>query len=299
MKRMSRTLTAAALSGALALGGTAVATAQIPAPAVFTLDGVTYQKQADGSYKSTNELGSTSLTADQAQAAWERLQEQNASNEAPAAEVVEGPTTTIQLAPDADQPAPAPAPAPAGPSKVDTPIDNGTANSASASASASAPASEKPTEKPSESAETPASSAKVEPSSESAAPSSQNAEPGSSDVDAKKLAWLALPAALVIGGVTWYLAQDGKTYVKSQAAAQNAEPSAEEKAASEQMLEANKDEVIAQGGKIADSTAEKAEVESRGMSAETGSNTVARGVAALAIAAMIAGAFAARRKFFI
>mgnify|MGYP006996359187 FL=1 len=66
------------------------------------------------------------------------------------------------------------------------------------------------------------------------------------------------------------------------------------------MLEANKDEVIAQGGKVAESTAEKTQVESRGMSAETGSNTVARGVAALAIAAMIAaGAFAARRKFFI
>ena len=100
--------------------------------------------------------------------------------------------------------------------------------------------------------------------------------------------------------MTWYLAKDGKTYVKSQEEAQKDAPTAEEKTASEQMLEANKDEVIAQGGKVAESTAEKTQVESRGMSAETGSNTVARGVAALAIAAMIAaGAFAARRKFFI
>ncbi|WP_414630140.1 hypothetical protein [Corynebacterium aurimucosum] len=133
-----------------------------------------------------------------------------------------------------------------------------------------------------------------------AAPSPPADSAEDSDFDAKQLAWLALPAALVIGGVTWYLAKDGKTYVKSQEAAQNDAPSAEEKAASEQMLKENKDEVIAQGGQIAESTAEKSQVQSRGISAETGSNTVARGLAALAIAAMIAaGAFAARRKFFI
>ena len=99
--------------------------------------------------------------------------------------------------------------------------------------------------------------------------------------------------------MTWYLSQDGKTYVKSQEAAQQGTPTAEEKAASEQMLNANKDEVIAQGGQVADNTAAQAPAQSRGISAETGSNTVARGLAALAFAAMIAaGAFAARRKFF-
>ena len=172
MKRIHRTLTAAALAGSLALGGTAVASAQIPAPAVFELDGTTYQRQADGTYKSTNPLGSVSLTAEQAQAAWERLQEKEAPAEDPAA-----------------------------------PVDEDSQDNA---------------------------------------------------------------------------------------------PSAEEKAASEQMLKENKDEVIAQGGQVAESTAEKSQVQSRGISAETGSNTVARGLAALAIAAMIAaGAFAARRKFFI
>lgn len=89
MKRIHRTLTAAALAGSLALGGTAVASAQIPAPAEFELDGTTYQRQADGTYKSTNPLGSVSLTAEQAQAAWERLQEKEAPAEDPAAPVDE------------------------------------------------------------------------------------------------------------------------------------------------------------------------------------------------------------------
>ncbi|CAB0606898.1 hypothetical protein CIP107554_01524 [Corynebacterium diphtheriae] len=85
------------------------------------------------------------------------------------------------------------------------------------------------------------------------------------EFDKKKLAWLALPA--------------------------------EEKAASEQMLNANKDKVMAQGGKLADGA--KTTGTTRGMSAETGSNTVARGLAGLAVAVMVAAAaFAARRKFF-
>ncbi|CAB0754926.1 hypothetical protein FRC0129_01555 [Corynebacterium diphtheriae] len=116
------------------------------------------------------------------------------------------------------------------------------------------------------------------------------------EFDKKKLAWLALPAALIIGGITWYLSQDGKTYVKDEAR-KNQEPTAEEKAASEQLLNANKDKVMAQGGKLADGA--KTTGTTRGMSAETGSNTVARGLAGLAVAAMVAAAaFAARRKFF-
>lgn len=252
MKRMTRTLTAAALSGALALGGTAVASAQIPAPAEFELDGVTYQKQANGEYKSTNELGATTLTADQAQAAWERLQEQQAGKEtadAPASEETTetAPTTTSVLAPDVDMASTGESTAP---SSVDYPL---------------------------------------------------NGEP-TSEFDKKQLAWLALPAALVIGGVTWYLAKDGKTYVKSEEAAQKSELSAEEKAESEQLLKDNHDEVIAQGGKVAQGqaaadAAQEPQVANRGISAETGSNTVARSLAALAIAAMLAaGAVVARRK---
>lgn len=126
-------------------------------------------------------------------------------------------------------------------------------------------------------------------------PSETPSDPQKPGFDAKKLAWLALPAALIIGGITWYLSQDGKTYVKDEAR-KNQQPTAEEKAASEQMLNANKNEVIAQGGKLAEGAAPAA---ARGMSAETGSNSVARALAALAVAAMVAaGAFAARRKFF-
>ena len=254
MKRIHRTLTAAALAGSLALGGTAVASAQIPAPAEFELDGVTYQKQADGKYKSTNEHGATTLTEPEAQAAWERLQEQQAGEEtadAPASEETTetetAPTTTSVLASDVDMASTGESTAP---SSVDYPL---------------------------------------------------NGEP-TSEFDKKQLAWLALPAALVIGGVTWYLAKDGKTYVKSEEAAQKSELSAEEKAESEQLLKDNHDEVIAQGGKVAQGqgaadAAQEPQVANRGISAETGSNTVARGLAALAIAAMLAaGAVVARRK---
>lgn len=116
------------------------------------------------------------------------------------------------------------------------------------------------------------------------------------EFDKKQLAWLALPAALIIGGIVWHLANDGKTYVKDENSKEA--PSAEEKAASDKMLQENKDEVIAQGGKLAGQDADAANTD-RGMLAQTGSNTAARGLAALAVLAMVAaGAFAVRRKIF-
>lgn len=117
------------------------------------------------------------------------------------------------------------------------------------------------------------------------------------DFDKKKLAWLALPAALIIGGIIWHLANDGKTYVQDENSKDA--PSEEEKAASDKMLAENKDEVIAQGGQLADQGAADESANDRGMLAQTGSNTAARGLAALAVVAMIAaGAFAVRRKLF-
>lgn len=249
MKHINRTLTAAVLAGSLALGGTAVASAQIPAPAEFELDGVTYRQQSDGSYLSVNELGQTPLSKDQAQAAWENSPEyqellKETSNQGEDPAEGEEPSNNEEGSADGDNS-----------------NNNGSTDGDNSS--------------------------------------NNNSSEGESDFDKKQLAWLALPAALVIGGVTWYLAKDGKTYVKSQEAAQKDAPTAEEKAASEQMLQENKDEVIAQGGQIADSTAAQTPAQTRGISAETGSNTVARGLAALVFAAMIAaGAFAARRKFF-
>ena len=117
------------------------------------------------------------------------------------------------------------------------------------------------------------------------------------DFDKKKLAWLALPATLIIGGILWHLANDGKTYVQDENSKDA--PSEEEKAASDKMLAENKDEVIAQGGQLADQGAADESANDRGMLAQTGSNTAARGLAGLAVVAMIAaGAFAVRRKLF-
>lgn len=249
MKRINRTLTAAVLAGSLALGGTAVASAQIPTPATLEVDGLVYEKQHDGSYLHRNDLGDTKMTAEEAQFVWEQQQAQ------------QNPEENGQ---DQENQPPAEGGDPAGEGQEDpTNGDEGSTNGDNSS--------------------------------------NNNSSEGESDFDKKQLAWLALPAALVIGGVTWYLAKDGKTYVKSQEAAQKDAPTAEEKAASEQMLQENKDEVIAQGGQLADSTAAQtpaqAPAQSRGISAETGSNTVARALAALAFAAMIAaGAAVARRK---
>lgn len=123
--------------------------------------------------------------------------------------------------------------------------------------------------------------------------------PGSSDSDKKKLAWLALPAALIIGGIVWHLMKDGKTYTPDESR-KNQDPTAEEKAASDKMLGENKDEVIAQGGQLAEGAqGAGAAATDRGIAAETGSNAAARGLAALAVVAMVAaGAFAASRKLF-
>ena len=119
---------------------------------------------------------------------------------------------------------------------------------------------------------------------------------GSSNFDKKKLAWLALPAALIIGGIVYHLMKDGKTYTPDESR-KNEDPTAEEKAASDKMLAENKDEVIAQGGQLAEGA--DAAATDRGIAAETGSNAAARGLAALAVVAMVAaGAFAASRKLF-
>ncbi|AGE35901.1 hypothetical protein [Corynebacterium urealyticum] len=119
---------------------------------------------------------------------------------------------------------------------------------------------------------------------------------GSSDFDKKKLAWLALPAALIIGGIVYHLMKDGQTYTPDEGR-KNEDPTAEEKAASDKLLSENKDEVIAQGGQLAEGA--DAAATDRGIAAETGSNAAARGLAALAVVAMVAaGAFAASRKLF-
>lgn len=131
---------------------------------------------------------------------------------------------------------------------------------------------------------------------------------GSSELsNAAKAAIGAAIALPILGGIVHYfLNKDGKTWVKSQDRV-NAEPTPEEKAESEKIVAEHKDEINAQlaeqaQGNNAEGTtpaAGESADSARGMSAETGSNSVAQALAALAVAAMVAaGAFAARRKFF-
>ena len=128
---------------------------------------------------------------------------------------------------------------------------------------------------------------------------------GSSELsDAAKAGIGAAIALPILGGIVHYfLNKGGKTWVKSQDRV-NAEPTPEEKAESEKIVAEHEDEINAQlaeqgQGNNAEGTAPAAGESAdsaRGMSAETGSNSVAQ---ALAVAAMVAaGAFAARRKFF-
>lgn len=276
MKRFSQSLTAVAMASALALGGATVAQAQvpdepgagIPAPAVITVDGVEYQKQADGSYKSNPENGeSATLTAEQAQAAWEKQQE-NAGEDTEDTEG-EGNENT-----PGENPEGIPAPA----TKVDK--DGNTCY---------------------QHIQDPTVYVKDRNQVNEPITDEMRAEcvfdETKPDFDKKKLAWLALPATLIIGGILWHLANDGKTYVQDENSKDA--PSEEEKAASDKMLAENKDEVIAQGGQLADQGAADESANDRGMLAQTGSNTAARGLAALAVVAMIAaGAFAVRRKLF-
>ena len=305
MKRLPQTLTAAALTGALAFGGAAVAQAQeekiedkpvaempngdsnaegIPDPESVTLDGVEYFKDGE-TYKSRPESGDpVELTKDQALAARDKQAEEltadQTDEEAPADEQA----NDVQ-GNESNEGIPAPA------TKKDAEGNKWYQSMKDPAVYVNDPAlvNEEITDEMRD------AYAKAFPS--------EVQKPG---FDKKKLAWLALPAALIIGGITWYLSQDGKTYVKDEAR-KGQEPTAEEKAASEQMLNSNKDEVVAQGGKLAEGDAAQAGAPAagegtdsvRGMAAETGSNSVAQALAALAVAAMVAaGAFAARRKFF-
>ena len=308
MKRLPQTLTAAVLTGALAFGGAAVAQAQeekiedkpvaempngdsnaegIPDPESVTLDGVEYFKDGE-TYKSRPEFGDpVELTKEQALAARDKQAEELTADqpdeEAPADEQANNAENN-----EGNEGVPAPA------TKKDAEGNEWYQSLKDPAVYVNDPAkvNEEITDEMRD------AYAKAFPS--------EDPKPG---FDKKKLAWLALPAALVIGGITWYLSQDGKTYVKDEAR-KGQEPTAEEKAASEQMLNANKDEVVAQGGKLAEGDAAQAGAPAapaagegtdsvRGMAAETGSNSVAQALAALAVAAMVAaGAFAARRKFF-
>ena len=296
MKRLPQTLTAAALTGALAFGGAAVAQAQIPdpvedkpltemptptteeetdtedAPVVegegeierhdtaadpINVDGVDYFKQEDGSWLSKPENGNpVRLTAEQAEKFVKEQQDTSAIPGA-ATKTLEDGTVCYQHTQDKSVYV-------EDSNEVNTEITDETVGKCKdANAGATDPE-------------------------------------GSSELsDAAKAAIGAAIALPILGGIVHYfLNKDGKTWVKSQDRV-NAEPTPEEKAESEKIVAEHKDEINAQLAEQGQGNNAEGTDSVRGMAAETGSNSVAQALAALAVAAMVAaGAFAARRKFF-
>lgn len=113
---------------------------------------------------------------------------------------------------------------------------------------------------------------------------------GSSNSDWAKAALIALPAVLLIGGVAWYLNQDGRTYVLDVARTSSV-PTVEEREASEYMLSSNRAEVEAQIQAQGEAEIQGvAMTETRGVNAETGSNQFGKGLIALLLASILAAA---------
>ena len=127
---------------------------------------------------------------------------------------------------------------------------------------------------------------------------------------------IALPAVLAIGGLTYYLNADGKTYVTDLARI-NEPPTDAEVKDSNALLAENAAEVARQGlatskaagqapveaqqqAAPAQAQAEAPAAEQRGIAAETGSNTLVRALFALVVASIIGAAvFAYGRRYLI
>ena len=312
MKRLPQTLTAAVLTGALAFGGAAVAQAQMPLPASIETDGITYDKQPDGSYaprdRFENPAGPETaqpLTEDQARAIWERQQAEagegnndaettDGSNDSEGANDSEGNGSEGGNSEDSEGSQENVIPAPATIELEDGTVCYQHIQDKSVYVENSNEVNTEITDETVGKCKD-ANAGTTDPE-------------GSSELsDAAKAGIGAAIALPILGGIVHYfLNKDGKTWVKSQDRV-NAEPTPEEKAESEKIVAEHKDEINAQlaeqgQGNNAEGTAPAAGESAdsaRGMSAETGSNSVAQALAALAVAAMVAaGAFAARRKFF-
>lgn len=104
------------------------------------------------------------------------------------------------------------------------------------------------------------------------------------------IAAAAIGVPLVIAGVTYFLNQDGRTLVGSLDRV-NAQPTDKERAESDRIRAEHAAEVAA---------AEAAAAANRGIAAETGSNTLARTLAGLVIALVLgSAAFFAGRRFLV
>ena len=154
---------------------------------------------------------------------------------------------------------------------------------------------------------------------EAPAPSPENApeEPlGAEDVDPADDNPVAhglvkFPPVLTLDGKTYFLNKDGHTFV-ADVTRVNADVTPEETAESEAMIQANAGEIGRQGLEAARAAGEAVEAAvndeiaspyaapARGLEAETGSNTVARALFALALASALgAGFFAFARRRLI
>lgn len=159
----------------------------------------------------------------------------------------------------------------------------------------------------------------TETSAEAPAPSPENApeEPlGAEDVDPADDNPVAhglvkFPPVLTLDGKTYFLNKDGHTFV-ADVTRVNADVTPEETAESEAMIQANAGEIGRQGLEAARAAGEAVEAAvndeiaspyaapARGLEAETGSNTVARALFALALASALgAGFFAFARRRLI
>lgn len=156
-----------------------------------------------------------------------------------------------------------------------------------------------------EATETPA-----ETPTEAPVPSPENApeEPlGAEDVDPADDNPVAhglvkFPPVLTLDGKTYFLNKDGHTFV-ADVTRVNADVTPEETAESEAMIQANAGEIGRQGLEAARAAGEAVEAAvndeiaspyaapARGLEAETGSNTVARALFALALASVLGAAF--------
>ena len=130
----------------------------------------------------------------------------------------------------------------------------------------------------------------------SSTPGAGLAANGSSASDLGNAAAIVLPAMLVIGGVAWYLNQDGKTFVTDLGRI-GVTPTAQEIDASAHMLSSNRGEVEAQARAAAEAEAKgeavttvEAQAETRGISAATGSNAFGKGMIALLLASVLGAA---------
>ena len=296
MKRTIRTLTAAAMAGAIAIPVTPAADAQTNVyptevatkiiearfPAVIVTPNGTYYELIDGEYK---EAAAAPAGAENA------AKISLADNGDIVATLADGSGETIVLGnkKDLNQ---------AGQNSTDSTVTTtpqAPAPEASGEATASATSTSTATTLTVPAGTDTTVSATVDANLGGAGTGSSNGAAGEVNAELSPGAIAGIAAAaigipIVIAGVTYFLNQDGQTLVGSSDRV-NQQPTPEEKAKSDQLRAEHADEIAAQ---------QVAAAANRGVEAETGSNTIARTLFALVIASVLgAAAFVAGRRFLV